>query len=69
MIYPTSDQLKNDILRKDISTSKNLLAMDTSKMAFISVENFTHQYDEPILFDYKKKIIGYDALFAEKISK
>ena len=69
VIYPTTDQLKNDVLRKTSSNSKDLFAMDTSKMIFISVENFTHKYDTPKLFNHNKKQIGYDSIFAEKISK
>lgn len=67
VIYPTIDQLRNDILRKTTSKSKDPFAMDTSKMLFISVENFTHKYDTPKLFNDNKKQIGYASIFAENI--
>lgn len=69
VIYPSNNQLKNDILRKTSSKSKDSFAMDTSKMLFISVENFTHKYDTPKLFNDNKKQLAYDAIFTEIISK
>lgn len=63
VIYPTTGELAYDVLRKIKKNSKDNFAMDTSKMFFISLENFTSKYAIPKLFNESKKRLPYSSIF------
>ncbi|MEK4131270.1 hypothetical protein NYE67_16630 [Solibacillus sp. FSL W8-0474] len=63
VIYPTENQLKYDVLRKTQKNSKDTIAMDTSKMLFISMTNFITKFDTPKIYNESKKQIPYNSIF------
>lgn len=63
VIYPTTDELVYDVFRKIKKNSKDNFAMDTSKMLFLSLPNFTCKFDKPKFFNKSKEQISYSCIF------
>lgn len=63
VIYPTSDELNFDIIRKHKKNSKDPLAMETSNMIFIAYKDFINNDNAPKLFNESKKQISYSSIF------
>ncbi|MBK3497176.1 hypothetical protein JFL43_20560 [Viridibacillus sp. YIM B01967] len=63
VIYPNESELFHDIPRKHQRQSNDRSAMDTSKMIFISKENFISNIDAPEFFDESKGCLPYDCIF------
>ncbi len=63
VVYPDISELGYDILRKNKKNSKDDFAIDTSKMFFISFENFSSKYDIPKLFNESKMQLPYSSIF------